>query len=420
MKEEGIEVPESEWTKGQREFVGSTFPTPKGGVLTVVGVGHKERSSSSVFIAECSICSGDTKLWPYGSIRSTKGNLSKGQTPCGCSSNVRWSKDQFKVKIVRRCEEVGYIFHNFSEEYVGNTTKLNLENPTTENKWSTTSINSFLSGSKDPSETRLLLGDSSRLSVEEHLQNFKIAGLGDFTFKRSEDTNSKGHKIYWEYTCPTCSFDEYVENGLCRGVFKASTSNLRSGCKFCRCSSAYKWTQGQRRYAIDKVLKEEGGDFIDWSSNLEYENSRSKFRWYCREGHTCVTTVDKFLNEGTRCPSCARYGYNPSEIGNLYLVEWFGFGRSYLKKGITNRDVLERVKDQHSKGKLDYHIIRKITGDGFVIKKFEEFLNKKYKGSACPRLWLPDGYTETLENTKGNYDNINKDFDYFLSVLTSI
>ncbi|AGH32055.1 hypothetical protein VPIG_00199 [Vibrio phage PWH3a-P1] len=57
-----VGVPESEWTKSQREFVGTKFPTPKGGVLTVVGVSGDKSGSNVKFICECSICSKDTEL----------------------------------------------------------------------------------------------------------------------------------------------------------------------------------------------------------------------------------------------------------------------------------------------------------------------------------------------------------------------
>lgn len=99
MKEEDIEVPESEWTKGQREFVGSTFPTPKGGVLTVVGVNSCTKSNGrhwgQKFNLICSICSEEKDLWPYGSISSTKNNLEKGKTPCGCRKVNKYSLRDF-------------------------------------------------------------------------------------------------------------------------------------------------------------------------------------------------------------------------------------------------------------------------------------------------------------------------------------
>ena len=66
------------------DFVNSKFTTPKGGVLIVKDdnglKGNKKR-----YILECSVCSKDKKLWPYGSIYSSKSSILKGNIPCGCS-----------------------------------------------------------------------------------------------------------------------------------------------------------------------------------------------------------------------------------------------------------------------------------------------------------------------------------------------
>lgn len=80
---EGI-IPEDQWTESQREFVGSAFPTPKGGVLKVVGVSIEKSGSHALFICECSICSKDRELFPEY-FKSLKSSLIRGQSPCGCS-----------------------------------------------------------------------------------------------------------------------------------------------------------------------------------------------------------------------------------------------------------------------------------------------------------------------------------------------
>jgi hypothetical protein len=71
-------------------FIGSRLCTGKG-VLEVKEISHKVNYIKS-YILTCNVCSQDEELWPYGSIISTKGRLSKGQFPCGCSGNTRWSE----------------------------------------------------------------------------------------------------------------------------------------------------------------------------------------------------------------------------------------------------------------------------------------------------------------------------------------
>jgi len=66
-----------ELTEKQKEFLGAQFPTPKGGVLTVIGVAGKVRRVAQ-FTCSCSLCSTEDGVWCNGSIVSSKGNLKKG------------------------------------------------------------------------------------------------------------------------------------------------------------------------------------------------------------------------------------------------------------------------------------------------------------------------------------------------------
>lgn len=109
---ETVGIPESEWTKNQREFVGRTFPTPKGGVLTVVGVSIEKSNGAAKFICECSMCSADNELFPYN-FSTTKGSLIKGYVPCGCSNKPKWTEEQFNVRIKRECDSRGVHFSRF-------------------------------------------------------------------------------------------------------------------------------------------------------------------------------------------------------------------------------------------------------------------------------------------------------------------
>lgn len=123
---ETIGIPESEWTKGQREFVGTQFPTPKGGILTVTGVVGKY-GSAAVFGLECSICSKDVELWPRGSITSKKDNLVKGQSFCGCTFNPRWTQEQREYQIGKVCldENLKFVGWDHIKGYINSWSKFN-------------------------------------------------------------------------------------------------------------------------------------------------------------------------------------------------------------------------------------------------------------------------------------------------------
>ena len=134
-----------ECTPAQREFIGTTFTTPKGGVLTVVGccVEKASGNGNALFKVECSICSDDEELFPDG-FKSLKGDLVRGQSPCGCTRNSCWNESQYNVLVERGCAKRNYKFLGWSGEFVGVHTKLHLHNLTNGNVWNTTSIFSFL------------------------------------------------------------------------------------------------------------------------------------------------------------------------------------------------------------------------------------------------------------------------------------
>lgn len=402
----------TELTKMQKEFIGTKFETPNGGVLKVKDFLCRI-ARSNIFILDCSVCSTDKELWPYGEITSNKGNLLKGQIPCGCAKVVQWTERQSKILVTRICGELGYKFHGWTGEYKGlHKTYIKLENTSTGNFWETCNINNFFQGRKDPVaalESKRIL---KPLPDQYHVTDFISAGFTpQHTFWRSNRKNKKGDKVYWKYTCPVCSEDEYVKVGLCSGVFEGLISDLKRGQRSCRCGNYY-WTQGQREYQIKKSCVEEDLIFTDWVDSGGYKNPFSKFNWLCSEGHFCSTSVECFVNRRNRCRLCCNSaGYNPSKMGRLYLVLWYNKDHSYLKKGITNRETIERVKQQYSRGKLDYKIIREVSGDGRIIQEAEKYLNDTMEGYACPKEWLPDGYTETEHNTPENYKFLMYYFD---------
>ena len=349
-KKETIGIPESEWTKGQREFVGTQFPTPKGGVITVVGVYSKGKHPK--FICECSLCSRDRELFPYGSITGIKSNLQKQRVPCGCSKHPYYTESQHKVLVIRECKVKGYIFYDWYGEYKGTETYISLYDPINNLVYNKTNIYRFLKGSDGINRVRLV-SSINKKSDEYHIKCFYGSGkfLKGTEFFRIKDINSKGYMDYWGYRCPVCSNDEYVLNGLCSGVFKGTTYNLKNGCVSCRCGVNYKWTQEQREYQISKICEEEGLTFIGWENN-KYNKAKDCILWVCSYGHKCRTSTDSFIR-GARCKTCNTerqkeqgtfYGYYPDRVDEKDCLYILNFNNKFIKIG-RSFNVDERIKE---------------------------------------------------------------------------
>lgn len=153
------------------DFIGRTFPTPKGGILTVVGICENKSGSHKRYLCECSLCSKDTELFPElfsalkGTLRGSKKH--KPSIPCGCSKHPTWSKEQFTILVKREAYKRGYVFIGYCTEFVGCNTKIKLHNPCTKNTWKTTSIERFLNGTGDPVQGYIDMKKVQKMSTAE-------------------------------------------------------------------------------------------------------------------------------------------------------------------------------------------------------------------------------------------------------------
>lgn len=323
------------------KFIGSTFNTPQGGVLTVLGCNNLKGSKKS-YILCCSICSEDKELFPPY-FESKKSNLNNGRVPCGCSKSCKWSMLQYETKVRRECSTRNYEFLGFGAGK-GKRTKISLKCLEDDHVWETTSIDNFLHNGRGCTMcSRVSRVEALRLPDDTHIAGFlatKAYKMGTTFTRNTKRKTSEGYFSYWDITCPVCSEDVYVKEGLCSGRFTTHSYTLKRGGLPCRCSGNYKWTQEQREYQIKKLAKEEGLIFDNWVSL--YTETCSKFNWTCKEGHKCQTTVDGFLVAGARCMSCYResgdFGYfkdKKGDLDSLYLLQLSNASEDFIKIGRT-------------------------------------------------------------------------------------
>lgn len=370
-------------------FIGVQFTTPKGGILTAKQINTKGKDPR--YICECSLCSEDKELFPYGSIVGSRSRLINGGCPCGCGRNPRWSEEQNIVRVTRKCKERGYTFHGWYGEYKGSRkTYLDLYNPETNNRWKTATIDNFLRGMGDPLEGINNRRKLRTKDVKYHVNCFREAGFSDgYNFWKSDRKNNKGWCNHWNYTCPACSNDEYVKAGVCTGVFESTRNNLRAGKKACRCSKSYRWTQEQREYQIKKVCEEEGLTFVGWRG--QYKNSNSKFNWLCEKNHNCSTSIDKFLS-GRRCKDCGilktkensqgnGYGYYPDRVNEKDYLYILNFNGRYIKVG-RSFNLHQRFNQLAIKSKIareDTKILKIYTSNHQIVYDTEQWLHSELR-----------------------------------------
>lgn len=296
--------------------LGETFEI-KGSLLKIIGK-VKDKHKPLKYIFECSKCSLDEELFPYGTIKTVYANVArKGQMPCACSGGYRYSEDQNIIRVGRYCTNRGYKFLGWYGDYNKDKSYLKLYNPRTCNTWVTTTMNNLFKGYGDPVEARQNITEASTKPDEEHINAFFSTGVynENSTFQRLDGRS-------WRFTC-----------GNCENAYVRCLSGFKSGKDPCGCSG-----------------------------------------------------------KGS--------GYNKTKPANLYLVRWYGYGNSYLKVGITNQDVTDRVTQQYRKARLDYEIIHTFYNEsGQSVWDCEKLIKQSVQTSVCPKELLPDGYTETTNDT---------------------
>lgn len=415
-------VPESEWTKSQREFIGTQFPTPKGGILTVNGL-----KCGNKFYVHCSLCSVDEELWEGLDLYCARGSLIRGSVPCACSKSYRWTKYQYTVIIKRECARRHYEFKGFKGDWLANNTKIILYNKRTNNEWDTTTIASFLAGTGDPLEGSEAISRSRTIQDDKHIQDFYEAGFSKgYKFWRSNKKLKNGYSTsYWRYTCPSCSRDEYVEAGVCQGVFESHVSSLKRGVKSCRCSKNHKWTKSEKEYQIHKEFKTKGAIFEGWGG--EYVGAKSRVIWYCNNNHRCNTSVDSLLRTGVKCKYCASekaknsgvsYGYYPKRVDEedfLYIVDfnktsYFKVGRSFNTEDrfYGSKGLLKQSGFSHQ----DIKVLNILKGKHQDVWDTEQWLHKEltekgfhyegYGGNWSTELFYDAGYSTVCELLKSS------------------
>jgi hypothetical protein len=470
----------------QREFIGTTFETESGGILTVIGAidkhhhtqgnlfllhcskcsedlelfpngrlisdkkrllkgrfpcncnenfkgspkqrkviakrlaenkGYKLLSlNKGVAILYCKVCSLDRELWPEGSIRVNVSKLKAGHMHCGCSKSVKYTERQNRVRVERECLSRGDTkLLSWAEPYKGVKTKLKLQKVNSGFTWTTTSIDGFIRGKGGLEDKSIKIKKAKQKPLSDILN--KAISIFDniIEVRKPETFDNKYDKECIEYRCDVCSRDKFTLSGTCNGWFKLRLCDLMRGRIACRCSTRYRWSIGQQELKISELCEKEGLCFLGWCGEGYKTAETSRISWECSCGKVNETSFQNFIKRGRRCRGCATHGFRTDRSAELYLVRWFCGGKTFLKYGITNRKALERIKQQRDKTNgLVFEVLYIFkSDDGELIKGCEDRIKQLNKVGFVNKSQFPDGYTETLKDTKSN-------INFVLTVCTGV
>lgn len=392
----------------QDEFSLSRPTFGKDNQLTVIGWKGKDKYRK-YYTIKCSKCSEDPELFGDGVFKISKGNLVRGLTPCGCSSKPYWTENQYKTLVERRCDSLGIEFCSFIGDFNGNQTKLKLK-CYNHGIWGTTTVNGLLiKKSSCPSCGFVCSKEASTKEDSLHVRNFMSTGKfkEGTKFWRSERLDTRNKVAYWNYTCPTCSADEYVEAGLCSGVFEGHISGLIRGILSCRCSDKPNWTRDQYEYRVKKKMLESKttDEFLGFSE--PFKNNKTKFIRKCQKHGEYVTCLNNYLDERHECPSCANQNQKECYINFVKDEE----NTLALKFGIA-KDSQQRIKKQNSQSifSIEQYGMWKFPTVK-ACRAAEQYIKKHLSCRFLTKAEMSDGYTETT--SIANLEDIIKIYEDF-------
>lgn len=152
-----------------------------------------------------------------------------------------------------------------------------------------------------------------------------------------------------------------------------------SGCPVC--SHKQQLTEKDVKERLSELSITMVGMFTKMIGKTEFE---------CKSGHRWKTSPNNILNNGTGCPICSDYGFNPNKPAWEY-----GFVRNgYLKIGITN-DLRRRLNEHRKHG--EFTLVHECLHEvGQLALDWERNIKQIYGGKYVTKEQCPDGYTETL------------------------
>lgn len=329
----------------------------------------------------CHVCKNDPELFGDGIFYRGKKDVVQGVVPCGCSKRVCWSEKQYSILVSRVCKTLGYVFKEFSGDYCGSATRLDLVCNGGHN-WQTTSINSLLKiGVRCPECAYAARAEGNRKSEEIIIRSFHDSGAfsAESTFWKSSRKTRRGTLSFWWYRCPICAEDEYTRGGLCTGEFESFAGDLQKGRIPCRCSGRFRWTVGQREYQIHKELKSRTTEtFAGWKTS--YKNSWSRISVLCSLHGEYESNVSQVVYNRCGCPNCAKSGYQYLSNSHVYVLLCHSRSDSFTGYGISGDIKTRLTTHEHSLRERGYIITSQelFSLDGYLAFDIEKLLKSTF------------------------------------------
>lgn len=360
--------------------------TIKGGIQTVIGWVDKNKSFNKIYLVHCTHCEKDKELYGDGLFLTTKGHF-KNRVCCGCSYSYKLDSKQTSILLNRLILDNNFTFVNWLNQE--NIPKGKAYYLCSKGHQFISSFSSFKRGNGCQECGYKTSANKIRKNINQHLDGIDSSTLdGRYVWRNEEKQDSRGSFSYFNYVCSKCSNDEYVQKGLCSGIFTVLISSIKKGKIPCRCSKSYRWSIDQKTYQINKRIASEKLDykFLRW-----HENLKKYFYYYCANHGEQISCINNFVLNLTDCPEC--HGKNQKQAYiNLVIKKGNPIA---LKFGIT-KNFKRRIETQNRRNKLKMSPLYIFDFDSpRDCKKAEICCKETLNCKILSMEDLLDGFTET-------------------------
>lgn len=281
------------------------------------------------------------------------------------------SPDVYQKRIEEKCQTLGYTFVRFLPPWKGNKTKFELMCKM--HGVFQASVDNFLSLGRKCTKCT----NTYRYTQEEREEQLTALCTGTIYQFIGWENRYKTHQSKAKFYCEK------------HGEFLTIVNDFVSrGTRCSKCVGKYKWSQEERETQLVELCAESNFSFIKWEDF--YQDDHSKVVFNCQLHGNWVTSINTFIFGKSRCPRCAKYGFNRKELGTLYLL-----GSScgkYLKVGISN-NFSRRIKELHRATPFDFRILKRLKNDGQVVYELEGYFHKNFESAQLKGF---DGSSEWL------------------------
>ncbi|UES35930.1 hypothetical protein sKKP3263_000166 [Serratia phage KKP_3264] len=322
----------------------------------------------------------------------------RGCPACARNKPLTWETELPILEEI--AQKKGYQVLGYVGEWKGNKTKLDLLCHCGY-RWQSTAITDFKRGGGCPSCNLDSLRKRIIIPDDQHIQDFMNTGAfqpGTIFINTGERTGNSDS--IWCIKCPICSYDEYVQAGVCDGKFYSTKSSLKNGSLACRCSTRYVFSDQQLTYRMRKELQKKDLIFIEWVGKPSVR--LGKFKYLCLVHGEQIGSASNLLSHGRGCPMCAGHSQQQLYINivkddNIIVA---------LKFGIA-KDSDRRLNIQNSRNL--FFMERICLYDFSTVKQCkaaERAIKKKLKTGILTARELKDGHTETV--SVSDLENLQK------------